>query len=237
MSVRRIGILGGTFDPIHCGHLETASAAEAALSLTRMYLMPSRLPWHRHPPKASSFHRFAMVSLAVAGRRGWRAADLELRGEGESYTSRTLEKLHGRGYAPHELFFILGADAFADIETWRKFPSVLDDAHFAVVSRPGCTLPEMRKRLPALADRMIDSTVDVSRNPTPRIILIDASTPDISATNVRERCGRNESIAGLVPDAVRQHIEQHALYTSRTPGRRASDAGHPAAAGRVHGQD
>ena len=236
MSSRRIGILGGTFDPIHCGHIETAAAAETALGLTRLYVMPSNLPWHRRPPKASAFHRFAMVSIAVSGRKGWRAADLELRGD-ESYTFRTLQKLHGRGYAPEELFFIVGADAFRDIETWRHFPTVLEYAHFAVVSRPGLSVAELRQRLPKLADRMIGASSETARHAATQILLIDAVTPRISATEIRERCQRKESIAGLVPDSVRQHIEQHGLYTSPTPGRRVSDAERPTAAGRLHGQD
>jgi nicotinate-nucleotide adenylyltransferase len=237
MSERRIGILGGTFDPIHCGHIETGSAAEEALRLTRLYVMPSNLPWHRRPPKASAFHRFAMVSMAVAGRPGWRAADLELRSEGESYTSRTLEKLHGRGYAPEELFFIVGADAFVEIESWRQFPTVLDYAHFAVVSRPGISVTELPRRLPRLADRMISASLVATGHTAPRIALIDATTPNVSATDIRERCQRKASIAGLVPDAVRHHIEQQGLYTSPAPGRRASDVERPAAAGRVHGKD
>jgi len=237
MSGRRIGILGGTFDPVHRGHLETAAAAETALRLTRVYVMPSNMPWHRRAPKASAFHRFAMVSLAVSGREGWRAADVELRGDKESYTFRTLQKLHGRGYAPEELFFIVGGDAFKDIESWRQFPTVLEYAHFAVVSRPGLSVSEIRQRLPKLADRMISGPTDAAGHSHPRIFLIDAVTPSISATEIRERCSRKESIEGLVPDLVRQHIEQHGLYASPTPGRRASDAERPTAAGRLHGQD
>ncbi len=237
MSGRRIGILGGTFDPIHCGHLEIASVVERALQLTRLYVMPSNMPWHRRPPKASAFHRFAMVCLAVAGRRGWRAADLELRGEGDSYTARTLEKLHGRGYAPGELFFIVGADAFFEIETWRYYPTVLEYANFAVVSRPGFACTELAARLPHLSDRMITTPLDGHTVDHTRIVLIDAVTPDVSSTNIRERCARRESIAGLVPESVRQHIEQHGLYTSPAHGRRASDVEHRTAAGRLHGQD
>jgi nicotinate-nucleotide adenylyltransferase len=237
MSGRRIGILGGTFDPIHCGHLDTAAAAETALRLTRIYVMPSSLPWHRRAPKASAFHRFAMVSLAVAGRKGWRAADLELRGDGESYTYRTLQKLHGRGYAPEELFFIVGADAFRDIESWRNFPDVMEYAHFAVVSRPGFSVTELPQRLPTLADRLIVAPCEATAYTGPRIFLIDEVTPNISATDIRERCQRKESIAGLVPDPVRRHIDQHGLYSSSTPGRRVGDVERPAAAGRLHGQD
>ena len=119
MSFRRIGILGGTFDPIHWGHLEAAFAAETALKLQRLLVIASHVPPHREMPHASPFHRFAMVALAVAGRSGWRAADLELRLDTESYTADTLRRFHDRGYAPAELFFIIGADAFAEIQIGR----------------------------------------------------------------------------------------------------------------------
>ncbi|HUK34379.1 MAG TPA: nicotinate-nucleotide adenylyltransferase [Vicinamibacterales bacterium] len=237
MSVRRIGILGGTFDPFHCGHLETALAAETALALSEVHVVPANLPWHRRPPQASSFHRFAMVSLAIAGRENWRADDLELLDNAESYTFDTLQKFHRRGYAPTELFFVLGADAFVAIETWRNYPRLLDCAHFAVVSRPGFPVADLRRRLPRLAERMTDASPGARSELTPRIVLIDAVTPDISATNVRERCSRDESIAGLVPHSVRQHIEQHRLYASSAKSRRAGDAETPAAAGRSHGQN
>src|SRR5579862_3754925 len=107
MAKRRIGILGGTFDPIHWGHLEAGFAAERALGLMKMLVVTASLPPHRPQPLASSYHRFAMVSLAVAGRAGWCACDVELRDKERSYTSATLQKFHARGYAPSELFFVL----------------------------------------------------------------------------------------------------------------------------------
>lgn len=237
MRNRRIGILGGTFDPIHRGHLEAAAAAKAALDLSDIHVVPANLPWQRQRPQASSFHRFAMVSLAVAGRDGWRADDVELLHNSESYTSDTLKTFHARGYAPAELFFIVGADAFAAIDSWRNYPDLLEYANFAVISRPGCSVAEISKRLPDLAARMIDHSFHSTRESGVKIVLIDAPTPDISATNIRERCARLESIAGLVPDPVRLHIAQHGLYTSPAPDRRAGDAAFSAAAGRSHGQD
>src|SRR5688500_16675154 len=113
MSTPRIGILGGTFDPIHLGHLEAASAAAHALSLDRVLLLPSRTPPHRSTePRASVFHRFAMAALAAADS-GMSVSDLEVRREGPSYTALTLEALHRDGFAPTQLFFISRSDVFA----------------------------------------------------------------------------------------------------------------------------
>jgi len=234
MAFRRAGIMGGTFDPIHCGHLDAASAAETALDLTELLVVTSNVPPHRPPPAASSYHRFAMVALAVAGRSGWRASDLELRDNARSFTSTTLQKLHGQGYTPGELYFIIGADAFADIMSWVDYPAILDYAHFVVVARPGHRIAETPQRLPALAGRMVRPPLD-SRGHPPSIVLLDAPTSDVSSTAIRERRVRGESIVGLVPDSVRQHIEQHELYSSTTPEHRASDAAPAPAAGRLHG--
>src|SRR5207248_10043934 len=115
MPSRRLGILGGTFDPIHCGHVDTARVAESALGLTELLIVPSHTPPHRPEPVASAYHRFAMVALVVASRPRWRASDLELRTAAPSYTASTLDRLRSAGYAATELFFIVGADAFAEI--------------------------------------------------------------------------------------------------------------------------
>jgi nicotinate-nucleotide adenylyltransferase len=237
MSLRRIGILGGTFDPIHWGHLEAAFAAETTLNLMRVLVVPASLPPHRPQPNASSFHRFAMVSLAVGGRAGWRASDLELRDESQSYTSATLQKFHDRGYKASELYFIVGSDAFADIASWMNYPAILDAAHFVVISRPGHPVDDIPHRLPNLAHRMVRPPLDAISHVDPMIVLIDTPTADVSSSAIRDRRARGESIATLVPDPVRQHIEQHGLYTPASPGRRASDrpAGEPAA--RLHGQE
>lgn len=237
MSFRRIGIMGGTFDPIHWGHLEAAFAAETALNLQRLLVITSNVPPHRDPPRASGYHRFAMVALAVAGRNGWRASDLELRLDSESYTADTLKQFHDRGYAPAELFFILGADAFTEIQSWKDFPHVLESAHFAVVSRPGYPVGDLPHRLPRLAERMVKPPLDAISHLDPMIVLIDSPTSKVSSSEIRDKRANGGTIAGLVPDPVRHHIEQHGLYTSPTPGRRASDAPPAAASGRIHGED
>jgi nicotinate-nucleotide adenylyltransferase len=237
MSIRRIGILGGTFDPIHWGHLESAFAAEASLNLMRVLVVPSSMPPHRPQPYASSFHRFAMVSLAVTGRAGWRVSDLELRDESQSYTSATLQKFHERGYKASELYFIVGSDAFADIMSWMNYPLILDMAHFAVVSRPGYPIDDIPHRLPQLASRMVRPPLDAISHIDPMIVLIDAPTADVSSSAIRDRRARGESLATLVPDPVRQHIEQHGLYVPATPGRRWNDTHAVEAATRLHGED
>jgi nicotinate-nucleotide adenylyltransferase len=216
MSGRRIGLLGGTFDPIHCGHLDLGRAAESALGLTDVVVLTANVPPHRPQPHASSHHRFAMAVLAITGCDRWRASDLELQRGGASYTSVTLRRFHELGFAPTELFFITGADAFAEIETWKDFPSFLDGTHFVVVSRPGHPVSTLTTRLPALTGRMTRS-LDADSRPATSIFLIDADTADVSASAIRRRAATGGSIAGLVPPAVLQHIERHALYAE--PGR------------------
>jgi nicotinate-nucleotide adenylyltransferase len=197
----RIGILGGTFDPIHLGHLEAATAAQRALSLDRILLMPSRTPPHRSAePRASVFHRFAMAALAAA-ERGMSVSDLEVRRDGPSYTALTLETLHREGYAPAQLFFVTGSDAFADVAAWHDYPRILQLANFVVVSRPGAPRP---------TDLIPDPESPIPGAPT--VLSVEANTPDVSSTEIRRRVGAGESLEGLVPSSVADHIRRHNLY-------------------------
>ncbi|MFN7983077.1 MAG: nicotinate-nucleotide adenylyltransferase [Vicinamibacterales bacterium] len=220
MTTRRIGLLGGTFDPIHRGHTDLAAAAQEALELTQVLVIPANVPPHRPKPLTSSFHRFAMTALVVAGRQGWRASDVELRHEAPSYTVTTLRRFQERGYAPHELFFLIGADAFRDIASWRDYPSIFERAHFAVVSRPGHPVSALRDHLPALASRMMDATPGVDVPAKPTIFLIEAETADVSSTALRAALGRGERLTGQVDPRVQQHIEQHGLYRFGSTERR-----------------
>ncbi len=220
MTTRRIGLLGGTFDPIHRGHTDLAIAAQETLGLTQILVIPANVPPHRPKPLTSSFHRFAMTALVVAGRKGWRASDVELRHEAPSYTVTTLRRFQDRGYAPHELFFLIGADAFRDIASWRDYPSIFERAHFAVVSRPGHPVAALREHLPALAPRMVDAVAGMSLPAKPAIFLIDAPTADVSSTALRAALSRGENLDGLVDPRVQQHIEQHGLYRFGSTERR-----------------
>lgn len=216
----RIGILGGTLDPIHFGHLDTALAAREALALDRVVIIPSRIPPHRsQQPLASAYHRFAMAALAVNGVGGLSVSDVELRAPGPSYTADTLMHYReGLGLQASQIFFITGADAFADIQTWSRYPEVLNLAHFVAVSRPGAKVGALRQQLPELKDRMRlplrRSDLDVRSGQT-SIFLVDAPTSDVSSTEIRRRLAGGESLSGLVPAAVERHIHQHGLYNQQ----------------------
>lgn len=217
----RIGILGGTLDPIHLGHIEAALAAREALRLDRVIIVPAHVPPHRPQPAASAFHRFAMAALAVSGIEGLLVSDVELLAPGPSFTADTLEHMASEhGLAPSQLFFITGADAFAEIETWKRYPDVLDLANFVVVTRPGMSLVELRGRLPQLRSRMRlpvgRAHSEITRTNETTIFLVDAPTPDVSSTEIRRMIGRGEPVMGMVPLAVEQHILQHGLYVQRT---------------------
>ena len=245
----RIGVLGGTFDPIHLGHLSVARQAADSLGLGRVLLLPSRTPPHRPvDPSAPAFHRFAMVALAAAADSRLVASDLELNREGPSYTADTLRALRATGIEGWQIFFITGADAFAEIATWREYPAVLDLAHFAVCSRAGVTATSLAGRLPDLAPRMVPVRatgsedpglhandaglhgVVVVQSPETRVFLLDCATPDVSSTDIRARARAGRPLAGLVPPEVDDHIRRHGLY--------GADSGAPAggrpAAGNLH---
>jgi nicotinate-nucleotide adenylyltransferase len=202
MALRRLGILGGTFDPIHYGHLEAADAARRALQLDQVLLIPSSDPPHRPAePLASGFHRFALVALAIQGYDALHVSDLELTRTGPSYTADTLRAIASQGWTPSQIFFILGSDAFAEIATWREFPAVLDAANFVVIARPGTTLEAAIARTPALRGRQGHS-----------LFLVEARTRDVSSSTIRARLASHQPIDDLVPAAVARHIAAHHLY-------------------------
>jgi nicotinate-nucleotide adenylyltransferase len=235
----RIGLLGGTFDPIHFGHLSAATAAREALGLDQVLLLPSHVPPHRPQPLASVPHRFGMVSLAVDQEEALLASDLELASPGPSFTSVTLRRLHALGHTPLQLFFITGADAFAEVATWRDYPAFLDDAHFVVVSRGGRPAASVREAVPSLAERMTEvgssGSIVTPRAGGTRIFLVNRQTPDVSSTAVRARCAAEQPLAGLVPDAVARHIQRHGLY--RAAGSPSSIAARHRAASQLHEQE
>jgi len=211
-----LGILGGTFDPIHNGHLAAADAAQQSLSLDAITLIPSHVPPHRPGPVgASSEERYEMAALAAAERPGWSASRIEVDRKGPSYTYDTLVQLGETVSVGSQFFFILGADAFAEIASWSRYPAVLDLAHFVVVSRPGITLDSLRERVPSAFEHHPPCPPsrlrDLGSEET-RVILVEANTPDISSTDIRRRVRAGQSLRNLVPDPVAQYIATHRLY-------------------------
>jgi nicotinate-nucleotide adenylyltransferase len=212
-NARRIGVLGGTFDPIHHGHLDAAEAARTALQLDDIRLLPTHLPPHRSAsPLASIFQRFALIALAIQDRPSYRVSEMEIARSGHSYTADSLRAMHAEGWTPLQIFFILGADAFAEIATWREFPTVLDGAHFVVIARPGTSLEESAARTPELVHRLHRLGDAMPQDGKTRIILVEARTRDISSTMIRARLNARQPIDDLVPDAVARHIVNHHLY-------------------------
>jgi nicotinate-nucleotide adenylyltransferase len=226
----RLGVLGGTLDPVHAGHLAAAHAAARALSLDRVWLLPSHLPAHKAAPGASPWHRFAMAALAAAEDPLLSVSDLELARPGPTYTYDTLQAIQAQGFTASQIFFITGADAFAGIETWHRFPEVLDAGHFVVVTRPGHVLPEAVRMHPAVAPRLhscgAPGETGATNSPgTCRIWLLGADTPDVSSSAIRQRILTGLGVGADVPPSVAAHIRQHGLYTP------------PAAARRLHGEN
>ena len=196
----RVGILGGTFDPIHLGHLEAASAARRALSLDRLLLLPSRTPPHRSiEPRASVFHRFAMAALAAA-ECDMSVSDLEVRRDGPSNGT------HARSASSRR--FRAGGVV---LHHWKRcvrrrlhgydYPRILQLANFVIVSRPGAPAPSA----------LIPNPQSLTPN-APKLLSVEATTPDVSSTDIRRRVGAGESIDGLVPSSVAGHIRRHHLY-------------------------
>jgi nicotinate-nucleotide adenylyltransferase len=219
VSAGIIGVLGGTFDPIHQGHLDAARAAHEALGLDRVLLMPARVPPHRpRAPHASAYHRFAMTALAAQDAPYLVADDSELQAEGPSYTAHTLARLAAAGHPPSQIVFIIGVDAFAEIATWYDYPRILDAAHFAVVTRPGHRFEVLDTKLPTLRSRFTPAqpvgALERAAAPETRVFLVGAPTTAVSSTDLRTALGRGDDVAGLIAPPVLAHIARHGLYRS-----------------------
>jgi nicotinate-nucleotide adenylyltransferase len=163
-----------------------------------------------------------MVALAADGREGLLASDLELSRPAPSYTTVTLQRLIEAGHAPTQLFFIAGADAFAEIATWRGYPTLLDQSHFVVVSRPGHALETHSTALPPIEPRLRRIGVaGADRPPTTdvHVFLMQADTPDVASSTVRSRIAAGATLDGLLPDAVARYIRAHRLYEPAPSGK------------------
>lgn len=213
----RIGLFGGTFDPVHCGHIHAAAEVRDRFRLNRILFIPSRIPPHkRRPNMAPAAVRLAMVESAVRGRRGFAASGLEVRSPRTSYSIITLARIR-KMFPGAGLFFIVGADAFIEIKTWREWRRVLDQCVFIVMTRPGSSLreargvlgPEFRGRT-AAARKASDIDGFLRAGRTILFCRIDARA--VSSTDIRRRVREGRSISGLVPGGVAARIAADRLY-------------------------
>ncbi|WP_079418813.1 nicotinate-nucleotide adenylyltransferase [Thiomonas intermedia] len=197
---RRIGLLGGSFDPIHNAHLQLAESACTELTLDAVWFIPAGQPWQRDPLAASPQQRWDMVSLAIAGRPGLRACDIELKRQGPSYTIDTVRALRS-AHPDTEFTFILGADQLRNLPTWNGWDDIVAQVDLAAARRPGYD----DKAPPDLLDTLAAHGHQLHRLSMPEI--------DLSATRIRRSIAQGESLAGLAPAAVAHYIDQHRLYT------------------------
>jgi nicotinate-nucleotide adenylyltransferase len=193
----RIGILGGTFDPVHLAHLAIAEQALQQLDLDRVLFVPAWIAPHKretraeHPAEERMKHRLAMLELALDGNPAFEVCDTELARKGTSYTVDTIEELHEQFGSHTELFLLIGADNYVIFRSWREPDRIMQHCRVAVYSRPGCTIDHI----------------------SPPFISLAGPQFDLASTWLREQISAGKSVRYLVPEPVRHYIESHRLYT------------------------
>ncbi|MFQ5664063.1 MAG: nicotinate-nucleotide adenylyltransferase [Terriglobia bacterium] len=216
----RLGLFGGTFDPIHNGHLAVARAARRRFRLDRIYFIPCGRPPHKDRPGLTPYlHRFTMVALACMGARGFLPSLLEagpdLRGRRRYYSIQTVRRVRGRGGRRAQLYFLLGADAFLYLPTWKNFRQLMRLCDFIVANRPGFDWRRTRPGLPAaLGARGGNASGRIIRLPHSTIHFLRGVHVDISATQIRRTARRGQGFGDRVPPRVKDYIEKMKLYQS-----------------------
>ncbi|MDP4548325.1 nicotinate-nucleotide adenylyltransferase [Marinobacter sp. MDS2] len=205
-------IYGGTFDPIHHGHLRLALEVADALQVERVDLVPCHIPPHRGSTGATSAQRLDMIRLAVEGESRLHVDDRELQRAGASYTADTLRQLRTELGPKRPLVMVVGTDAFAGFDRWREWREIPELAHIVVVSRPGSALPEASVASSLYRERPAETPGDLWQTPAGRILAFDAPLMDISATGIRQRISGGHSPRYLLPDSVLQRIHDQGLY-------------------------
>ncbi len=197
----KVGVIGGTFDPIHNGHLAIAEEARARLGLTQVLFVPAGVPWLKGDrPVSAAEHRREMVRLATGGRPYFRLSAVDIDRPGLTYTVETIADLQSRLGAGAELFFILGWGSLSELPRWREPGRLIKMCRLVAVPRPGYPPPDLASLEAAIPGI------------SPRVEILDKPEVDISATEIRRRVGQGLSIHDLVPEDVEGYIRQHRLY-------------------------
>jgi nicotinate-nucleotide adenylyltransferase len=216
----KIGIYGGTFNPVHYGHLRSAEEVREKLSLDQVLFVPAGKTPFEKPATVSAVHRFNMVKTALKGNPRFKISDIEVKARGKSFTVDTLKKLAVK-HCGSEFFFILGIDAFLDLPHWKQPDKLVDLAHFVVISRPGHVFEDLRtspylRSVPRKAMKETDSgagdvySFDISERR--KGFLCKVTALDISASNVRNLIMAGKNVKYLLPDSVESYIISNGLY-------------------------
>ncbi|WP_322980222.1 nicotinate-nucleotide adenylyltransferase [Pseudomonas sp. C11] len=211
LGARRIGLLGGTFNPVHIGHLRAALEVAEFMLLDELRLIPSARPPHRQAPQASAEQRLAMVELAVAGEPRLSVDDRELRRDRPSYTVDTLESVRSELAADDQLFLLVGWDAFCSLPSWHRWQELLEHCHLLVLQRPDADseAPEALRDL--LAARSVSDPLSLT-GAGGQISFIWQTPLAVSATQIRQLLASGKSARYLLPDAVLAYIQAYQLY-------------------------
>jgi len=196
-----IGVLGGTFDPIHNGHLIVAEEVKTRLNLAEIIFVPAGQPWLKaERPVSPAEHRLQMLRLAIADKPYFKLSSIEIERTGPSYTVDTITELRDKLGSEDELFFILGWDSLAELPQWREPSRLIKMCYLVAVPRPGYPRPKL-KTLEVIIQGL-----------SQRVMLMKKPEIDISASAIRERVARGLSVRHLVPEPVNRYIKEHKLY-------------------------
>ncbi|MCI0504743.1 MAG: nicotinate-nucleotide adenylyltransferase [Gammaproteobacteria bacterium] len=211
-----IGIFGGTFNPVHWGHIRTALELRKALAMDVMLMVPCGIPPHREEPDINPQIRLAMLNSAVSGYSELRVDDRELKREGPSYTVDTLRSLRDeKGNIP--LALCVGVDAFIFLDTWHQWKNLIELAHIVVAHRPGWPVESLTQKVSApllkmLHDHTVTDNALLHRTPAGYVLMQKVTDIPISSSDIRHCIARGKSIADMVPQQVLQIIERNNLY-------------------------
>ena len=207
-----VGVFGGTFNPVHYGHLRSALELVERLQLEQLRLMPSASPPHRDAPECSAERRAAMVELAVSGEPRLVCDAREMQRPGKSYTIDSLIELRGELGTQQGLCMVLGCDAVQDIATWHRWQELLDWAHIVVIARPGWQLPRAGDLAQWLKTHQLESSELLRQRPCGGIVIEELRPLAISSTEIRDLLASGRSARYLMPQSVLDYIQTHTLY-------------------------